>query len=156
MARVHCVGSLLRAATGVEPHSVLTRTRAVDWLRAAFYLTATFSFVMAVMPQPPRMPGQLTDKVLHVLAFAVLALLAALAFPATFRLKLVVLLSLFGALIEVAQLIPSLHRDSDPVDWIADTISAVIVIGLMTWWRDDHRRSPPSASEGAEDGEQRH
>ena len=44
-------------------------------------------------------------------------------------------LSLFGALIEVFQSIPALHRDSDVVDWIADTAAGIVVLLLVRWWR---------------------
>jgi hypothetical protein len=44
-------------------------------------------------------------------------------------------LSLFGASIELVQAIPVLHRDSDPLDWIADTIACIIVLGVIAWWR---------------------
>ena len=42
--------------------------------------------------------------------------------------RLIVGLSLFGAFIEVAQAIPMLHRDSDPLDWVADTVACALVV----------------------------
>jgi hypothetical protein len=47
----------------------------------------------------------------------------------------VVRLSLFGAAIELAQAIPALHRDSDIIDWIADTIACGLVLLLVAWLR---------------------
>ncbi len=44
-------------------------------------------------------------------------------------------LSLFGALIEVVQAIPALHRDSDVLDWLADTVAVVVVLLIVRWWR---------------------
>ena len=44
-------------------------------------------------------------------------------------------LSLFGAVIEIVQSIPALHRDSDVLDWIADTAAVVVVLVLVRWWR---------------------
>ena len=49
--------------------------------------------------------------------------------------RLLIGLSLFGALIEVVQAIPALHRDSDPLDWLADTIACAIVLLAIRWWR---------------------
>jgi hypothetical protein len=43
-------------------------------------------------------------------------------------------LSLFGALIELAQAIPALHRDSDPLDWVADTVACTAVLVALRWW----------------------
>jgi hypothetical protein len=44
-------------------------------------------------------------------------------------------LSLFGALIELCQAIPALNRDSDPIDWIADTLACGLVLLLVAWRR---------------------
>ncbi len=99
-------------------------------LRLAFWAATLFAFVMAALPQPPRVPGDPPDKILHIIAFAVLAALASLAYRRTNKLVLLAGLSLFGALIEIVQLVPSLHRDGDIVDWIADSLSAGLVLGL--------------------------
>ena len=83
---------------------------------------------MALLPRPPQLPGQPDDKVQHIIAFLVLATLARLAYR---HQKLVVLLlglSLFGAAIEILQTIPMLHRDGDPLDWLADTLAAAVVL----------------------------
>jgi VanZ family protein len=99
-------------------------------LRIAFWTAMAFAFVMAVLPQPPRLPGDPSDKILHITAFAVLAALAAAAYPRTRIAWLLGGLSLFGAAIEVVQAIPSLHRDADVIDWLADTAAAGLVLGL--------------------------
>ena len=39
-------------------------------------------------------------------------------------------LSFLGALIEVGQSIPVLHRDCDIRDWFADTAAVLVVLGL--------------------------
>lgn len=79
---------------------------------------------MAVLPHPPQVPGEPSDKIQHIAAFATLGLLGMWAYPLVKPLKLLVWLSLFGALIEVVQAIPVLHRDSDPLDWLADFIAS--------------------------------
>lgn len=101
----------------------------------SFWAAAAFAFVMAVLPHPPEVPGHPNDKVQHVLAFATLSLLGTFAFPRTRLLALLALLSLFGAFIEIVQLIPVLHRDSDILDWLADTIAVVLVLTIVRWRR---------------------
>jgi len=93
-----------------------------------FWAAAAFAFVMAILPQPPAVPGAPNDKVQHIAAFATLAVLGTFAFPGATLLRMLVSLSLFGALIEVVQAIPALHRDSDILDWIADTVAVILVL----------------------------
>lgn len=95
------------------------------------------AFVLAVLPNPPQLPGSPSDKIQHVAAFAVLSGLAFAAFPGASSLRRLVWLSGFGALIEVVQAITLLHRDSDIHDWIADTAACVIVLAaceMGRWW----------------------
>lgn len=107
--------------------------------RALFWAAFCFAFVMAVLPHPPAIPGSPNDKLQHVAAFATLGLLGSFAYPATGLGRLLLRLSLFGALIEAVQAIPSLHRDSDVWDWVADTLAAAAVL-LLVWWS---RRAQP-------------
>lgn len=113
----------------------LAEWRASRAARAIFWAAACFAFVMAVLPHPPQVPGEPNDKVQHIIAFATLALLGSFAYPRTTLLRLLIGLSLFGALIEVVQAIPALHRDSDPLDWMADTIAVIVVLVIVRWWR---------------------
>jgi uncharacterized membrane protein YphA (DoxX/SURF4 family) len=113
----------------------LSEWRASRASRAVFRAAACVAFVMAVLPHPPQFPGEPNDKVQHIAAFATLALLGSFAYPATTLSKLLVRLSLFGAAIEVVQAIPALHRDSDVLDWLADTVAVAVVLLLVRWWR---------------------
>lgn len=97
--------------------------------RIVFYFATAFAFVMATLPKPPILPGSPSDKLQHMLAFAVLAVVGAIAFPQSPRLRLWSGLIAFGGLIELVQAIPALHRDSDLADLGADAI-AVLVAGL--------------------------
>lgn len=114
--------------------------RFVRAMRIAFVTAAVFAFVMAVLPQPPRLPGEPGDKLLHILAFAVLALLATLAFPARRVRTIVAGLAVFGALIEGVQAIPALGRDSELADLVADVAAAALIAWpvrqLMHRWAD--------------------
>ena len=113
----------------------LSSWRASRTARVTFWTAACFAFVMAILPHPPEMPGQPNDKVQHIVAFATLAALSAFAYPRSGFLKLLGGLSLFGALIELVQAIPALHRDSDIVDWLADTAAVAVVLLCVRWWR---------------------
>lgn len=103
--------------------------------RLLFWAAATFAFVMAVLPHPPSLPGVPSDKLQHVAAFATLGVLGAWAYVHASVLRLLAGLSLFGALIELVQAIPALHRDSDVKDWIADTLACGLVLLLIRWRR---------------------
>jgi hypothetical protein len=105
--------------------------------RTAFWAAAAFAFVMALLPQPPQLPGSPSDKLLHIAAFAVLAGLASFAYPRTSVLRLLIVLSAFGALIEILQAIPRLNRDCDPMDWLADTVAAGLVLAVLRCRRRD-------------------
>ena len=114
---------------------MLERWRASRTARSIFWAAACFAFVMAVLPHPPEIPGEPNDKVQHIVAFATLAALGSFAYPRIALLRLLAGLSLFGALIEVVQAIPALHRDSDVGDWIADTVAVAVVLLIVRWWR---------------------
>jgi hypothetical protein len=101
-------------------------------LQLLFWAAGLFAFVMAVIPHPPNLGN---DKLQHTAAFATLGLLASLAYPRVSVPKLLVGLSLFGALIEIAQATPIIHRDSDPLDWLADTVACGIVLLALRLWR---------------------
>ena len=107
----------------------------VRFRRLLFWGAALFAFVMAVLPHPPELPGQPSDKLQHMVAFATLGLLGAWAYAEVALLQLLLALSLFGAVIELVQAIPVLHRDCDPKDWVADTIACAVVLLLVTWRR---------------------
>ena len=106
-----------------------------QYWRPLFWAAALFAFVMAILPHPPHVPGGPSDKIQHVIAFATLGLLGARAYRDLSWLRMLVGLSLFGGLIELVQAIPSLNRDSDPIDWLADTVAASAALLLAGWWR---------------------
>lgn len=101
--------------------------------RIAFIAAACFSFVMAAVPHPPPIPGEPPDKIMHMVAFATLGLLGAYGFPQRSVTRLLLLLTAFGALIELVQAIPALNRDSDIVDLLADMVAAAAALSLGRW-----------------------
>lgn len=106
------------------------------WLRRVlFWAAAIFAFVMAVLPHPPHLPVEPNDKVQHMIAFATLGALGAWSYAATALVQLLIRLSLFGAVIELFQAIPALHRDSDVRDWLADTFACGLVLLIVRWLR---------------------
>jgi hypothetical protein len=105
--------------------------------RFVFFAALIFTFYSAVIP--PSHALQLTpwDKATHFIAFYVLTGLAVAAFPRQNLFVLAALLSAFGALIEIVQGLPMVHRDRDFWDWVADTIaiSSALAPMLLSWWR---------------------
>lgn len=92
-------------------------------LRVGFWLAVSVAFTAAVVPgeeAPNLMPW---DKAQHFLAFYVLAVLGAAAYPRAGLLRIGAALSAFGALIEFVQMIPQLHRDAEFFDWLADSVA---------------------------------
>ena len=49
------------------------------FIRLLFWGAALFALIMALDPHPPSFPGEPSDKVEHMIAFAVLAALGAAA-----------------------------------------------------------------------------
>lgn len=115
-------------------------TRASALAAPAFWLCLTGAVTLALLPHPPEL-RELSDKAQHMLAFGTLAFLGAFAFPRFPKVHLAERLSFLGALVEVLQAIPSLHRDCDIRDWIADTVAIVAVLALLhAMNRPRHRR----------------
>ncbi len=134
--------------TGRAAHHVLLHRGLV----LAFWAALTFAMVMALLPAPPHIPvDRLGDKFEHMLAFGVLSGLGAAAYP-VLRLRVLALaLSAVGALIEVLQAIPQLHRDSDPRDWIADSLAIGLVLVAVKLWQRRFSSAAKSASRAGHD-----
>jgi VanZ family protein len=94
---------------------------------------------------PPLMPW---DKAEHFTAFFGMMGLALVAFPRTPPWILAASLSFAGAAIEVIQATPLIHRDADVMDWAADTIGILAIVGTVIAAR--LRRSLTGWTQGAE------
>ncbi|MGN6375284.1 MAG: hypothetical protein ACTHMG_06985 [Sphingomonas sp.] len=116
--------------------------------RVLLAVAVAIAVVMALLPHPPHLPiDSLGDKFEHSLAFVVLTVLAVGAFPQV-RVRLIgERMSFLGALIEVFQSIPALHRDCDVLDWLTDTIaiSVTLLIVLLIRSRSRNGRVPVEA-----------
>ncbi len=110
----------------------MTLERRLTFWRLVLGGAVAFAVTMALLPEPPKLPlDSFGDKWEHMLAFATLALLSALAYPAIALERIGERLSFLGALIEVMQSIPALNRDCDIRDWIADTLAIIVVLSLV-------------------------
>ena len=107
-----------------------------------FWSAAAFAIIMACLPQAPELKVASGDKILHMIAFAVLALLGALAYPALRLIVLLLGLSAFGMLIELIQLLPALNRTVDWRDLAADILTAAAVLGAIFIFRRLRKRAP--------------
>jgi len=105
--------------------------------RLAFFAALIFTFYSAVAPPAHVVHLVPWDKATHFIAFYVLTGLAVAAFPRRNLIVVAAALSAFGALIEIVQGLPMVHRDRDFWDWVADTIaiSCALAPMLLVWWR---------------------
>ena len=112
-------------------------------LRILFWSAAIFAFVVAVLPYPPPL-GHVSDKIQHIAAFATLTVLAVAAHPRAELLRIAERLILLGAVIEVVQSIPALHRDCDIKDLLTDCLAIGVVMAVVILYR----QTQPPAAEG--------
>jgi hypothetical protein len=120
--------------------------------RIAFWLSLALVFGLAMLTQPPELAATLgpeldqsvsaaltvNDKAQHLLAFAALAIFAFRGWPGIAALKVLLGLSAYGALIELAQSTPLIGGDVEFADWFADTaaVAAVaLVVSVARWTR---------------------
>lgn len=108
----------------------MNRDALLKLLTVVFWLALMFTFVMALLPKPPSLPVEAGDKALHMVAFAVLSFLAATVFVRRRVIELFLAMAALGALIEVLQMIPTLHRDAEFADWMADCVASLVVLVL--------------------------
>lgn len=125
----------------VPPHTHGSSLRSVGFvthvLPAASYASALFYGGLIRIGVLPEVGFVATDKLLHALAFGGLALLLARAAhwlrprePLAKKLWLGGAGSSFlGLLLEVCQAFTA-YRSADALDWLADTVGALLAIGL--------------------------
>ncbi len=100
--------------------------------RLAFLVALIVTLIMALLPHPPKLAiDSWGDKFEHSLAFATLTILSCASFPRMPLLRIGERLSFLGALIEVLQAMPSIHRDCDIFDWMTDTGAIAIFLVII-------------------------
>ena len=109
-------------------------------LRMAFWAAALFAFVMAVVPHPIELPT--SDKVQHMAAFFVITALGCAGYRRLSRVKLMLAMIAFGAAIELAQMMPEIHRDAEWSDWLADIFAVLLALAIAHLL--ERRRSAPA------------
>ncbi len=117
--------------------TVLRISLLIPLARCAFFAALIFTFYSAVIPPTHAVQLIPWDKAEHFVAFYGLTGLAVVAFPWARLWVIAVSLSAFGALIEIVQGLPMVHRDRDFWDWVADTVAIVAALSpmLLVWWR---------------------
>ena len=110
------------------------------WL-LAFWAAIACSYVMAIIPHAPQVVS--SDKAQHMLAFGTIAFFGRLAYGRTSALALFAICTGFGALIELSQALPMIHRDASWGDLLADAIATVVALAianlLVRWTATDRR-----------------
>ncbi len=141
MVSCHCVGDLVKCYAAPFLSKVLHKTFLLRLAQAAFIAAVLFTFYSAVIPPSKAIQLVPWDKAEHFIAFYVLTALAASAFPGRSLFAIAASLSAFGALIEIVQGTPIVHRDMDFWDWVADSlaIGAALAPMLVVWWRGQFR-----------------
>jgi VanZ family protein len=99
--------------------------------RVLAVLATGLALVMALVPHPPPLPGNPGDKLVHAATFVVLALLISLGWPRTGFWRILLSLSAFGGLIELAQGTRIVGRDASAWDWLADVAAASAILALV-------------------------
>jgi VanZ family protein len=116
--------------------------------RILFFAALVFALVMSLLPKPPVLPGDPTDKVQHMLAFGTLTLLMGIGWPTRALWRIAIDMAVLGALIEVAQWVfPRLNRVADTRDWYADMIAAGAMLLLLALIRAGLRARSPEPAE---------
>lgn len=104
------------------------------WWRAIFFVAASVVVSLACMPTAPDIVPVMNDKLAHFGAFAVLTLLALLAFPEARPLTLLIGLAGLGLGIELLQATPVIDRTPEGMDLLADigAIVSILVLSKIT------------------------
>jgi hypothetical protein len=117
--------------------SLLRISLLIRLAQGLFFAALIFTFYSAVIPPAHALQLVPWDKAEHFIAFYALTGLGVAAFPRSRLWVIAVLLSAFGALIEIVQGLPIVHRDRDFWDWMADTLAIIAALSpmLLVWWR---------------------
>jgi VanZ family protein len=106
-------------------------------IQAGFWAALIFTLFSAFAPASHVENLLPWDKAQHCLAFYVLSVLGAAAFPKRSLIVIGGVLSALGALIELVQATRFVARDGEVFDWVADTVAIAAALGpvLLMQWR---------------------
>lgn len=90
-----------------------------------FWLALGLAYVEPLLPVNDVLNITNSDKLNHMLAFFAVTLLARGAYPSASVILLFILLAVFGALIELSQAMPFIHRDAEWSDWFVDVAATL-------------------------------
>ena len=93
-------------------------------------------FILAIAPSPPSELAGANDKIQHIFAFAVLTILASLAYRHAHWSRIFWPLLGFGALIESIQMVPALGRDAEWLDLAADGAAIALLLLISRLFRN--------------------
>lgn len=111
---------------------MLTHRSFIMLIRLALLGAAAGTLACALTPLASHLPvAGYWDKLNHGFAFAVLAVLCGLAFPQIRARFMAPALLAFGALIEVLQAIPAVHRSAEFGDLLADAAGVAVGFALV-------------------------
>ena len=104
--------------------------------RVLFFVSLLVVGFFTLNPAPPTLGlDHVSDKLEHFVAFGGLAGLARLGFRRASDLALLEHVSFMGAMVEMIQAAPQIHRDCDWKDWVADTAGAITALLVLYAWR---------------------
>ena len=105
------------------------------FLKVLFWISFVAINILALSPAqylPPLEIFNWWDKAQHAIAFATLAVMAVLAYPAALKRRIAFLLIVQGVLIEVLQYFSG-YRYGDWQDALADGVGVLLGLGLVAW-----------------------
>lgn len=120
-----------------KPPESCTKNRggaSLGGMRWLFWLALIAITLLALSPRPPAVADLGWDKLNHLAAFALLGLLARLAWPAQRLARWLLGLLVYGGLLEIAQgLTP--NRQAEWADLLADALGLLVALALAQCWQ---------------------
>jgi len=107
----------------------------MPFLAIFFWAALLIAFTVAIWPNAIPLPGNPSDKLQHLIAFAGLTALAAAAYPRTRLVKIAIGMAVYGALVEIVQSIPALNRQAELLDWVADIAGIALTLAALALLR---------------------
>ncbi len=104
-------------------------------LLTVFWVAFSIIVYILVAPQKQGALVSTTTRLLPLLSFGFLSILAVAAFPKTALIRVGERLSFIAALVEVLYSTPSLHRNCNGAEWIAITIVICGVLLVVATYR---------------------